>query len=224
MHAGFRKKILKLISKNRTEFFLFVFATIFSSWLMFSTFSYSNGNMLITSKAWSDFASHIPLIRSFSFGDNFPIQYPLFSGPPIHYHFLFFLLAGVLEKIGFRIDFALNIPSIVGFTSLLLMIYFFAKKLFSSKTVGVLSVIFFLFNGSLSFLSFIKLHPLSNSFISEIMSNISFPSFGPYDQSIVSAFWNLNIYTNQRHLALSYAISLFLIYLVLKLREKENLN
>jgi len=210
MHAGFRK----IISKNRTEAFLFLFAAVFSSWLMFATFAYSNGNMLIASKAWSDFASHIPLIRSFSFGNNFPIQYPLFAGSPIHYHFLFFLLAGVLEKIGLRIDFALNIPSILGFTFLLLMVYFFAKKIFSSKAVGILSVVFFLFNGSLSFLNFLKQHPLSNSFVSEIISNKSFPSFGPYDQSVVSAFWNLNIYTNQRHLGLSFALSLFIIYIV----------
>jgi hypothetical protein len=67
---------------------------------MFSTFSYKDGNMLIASKAWSDFASHIPLIRSFSFGNNFPPQYPLFSGPPIKYHFLFYAFVGLLEKLG----------------------------------------------------------------------------------------------------------------------------
>ena len=82
---------------------------------MFSTFSYEKGVMEISSKAWSDFANHIPLIRSFSLGNNFPPQYPLFAGPPIRYHFLFYAFAGFLEKTGIRIDYALNIPSILGF-------------------------------------------------------------------------------------------------------------
>ncbi len=183
---------------------------------MFSTFSYENGNMLIASKAWSDFASHIPLIRSFSFGNNFPPEYPLFSGPPIKYHFLFFAVVGIFEKLGLRIDYAFNIPSILGFSFLILMIYVFAKMIFKSKTVGLLSVLFFLFNGSLSFLNFFSKFPLSQNTFTQIISNRQFPSFGPYDQGIISAFWNLNIYTNQRHLALSYGLSLILIFLILK--------
>lgn len=179
---------------------------------MFSTFSYDNGHMLIASKAWSDFGSHIPLIRSFSYGANFPPEYPLFPGEPIRYHFLFYLLVGLLEKTGLRIDYALNLLSSLSFAALLVMIYFLAKKLFLSKTVGILSVIFFLFNGSLSFLEFFKAHPFSLNTFNDILKNTAFPSFGPYDGKVVSAFWNLNIYTNQRHLALSFAIVLLIIY------------
>lgn len=214
-------KIKTFIKDNKIEIVIFILALFFSWWLMFSTFSYENGNMLISSKAWSDFASHIPLIRSFSFGDNFLPQYPLFSGPPIKYHFIFYALVGLLEKIGIRIDYALNIPSALGFAFLILMIYIFAKDIFKSKTVGIISIILFLFNGSFSFVNYFKKIPLSLSSISNIFSNTTFPSFGPYDQNIVSAFWNLNIYTNQRHLAMSYGLSLLLIYLVLKFKENE---
>lgn len=188
---------------------------IFSVWLMFSSFSYASGSMQIGSKAWSDFSSTIPVIRSFSFGANFPPEYSLFPGEPIHYHFLFFLIVGLLEKIGIRIDYALNIPSVLGFVSLLLVIYLFAKKLFKSKAVGILSVVFFLFNGSLSFLEFLKTHPLSVNTLNDIVLNKTFPSFGPYDGKIVSAFWNLNIYTNQRHLATSFFVSLLIVFILL---------
>jgi hypothetical protein len=191
---------------------------------MFSTFSYKDGNMLIASKAWSDFASHIPLIRSFSLGNNFPPQYPLFSGPPIKYHFLFYAFVGLLEKFGLRIDYSLNIPSALGFFLLMTIIYFFAKEIFKSKAVGILSVLFFIFNSSLSFLKFFTLYPFSSHTLLNIINNQKFISFGPYDQSIISAFWNLNIYTNQRHLALSYALSLFLIYLTLKFKENDRKN
>lgn len=206
------KDILKI--KNIDLLLISLTSLIFSFWLMFSTFSYQNGKMEIATKAWSDFSGDIPLIRSFSFGNNFPPQYPLFSGPLMRFHFLFYAFVGFLEKIGIQINYALNIPSALGFCFLMIMIYVFAKKLFSSKTIGVLSVAFFLFNGSLSFLNFFKQHTLSNNFVFEIINNKNFPSFGPYDQSIVSAFWNLNIYTNQRHLGLSFALSLFIIYIV----------
>lgn len=172
--------------------------------------------MLIAGKAWSDFAATIPLTRSFSFGFNFPPEYPIFAGPPIRYHFLFYLLVGTLEKLGLPINVALNLPSTLGFFSLLVMIFLFSKELFSKKSVGYLSILFFLFNGSLSFLYFFNQHPLSLNSFSEIISNTAFSSFGPYDGKIVSAFWNMNIYTNQRHLAISYAFSLFLLLLVLR--------
>lgn len=183
---------------------------------MFSTFGYQNGYMLIATKVWSDFASNIPLIRSFSFGLNFPPQYPIFAGPPIHYHFLFYFLVGMLEKSGLRIDYALNIPSALGFFILLITIYLFAFNLFNSKSTALLSVLFFLFNGSLSFIYFLRDHLFSKLIVQQILTNQKFPSFGPYDQGIVSAFWNLNIYTNQRHLAAAYAFSLIIILIFLK--------
>lgn len=213
------------IKKYLTEIILFATGLFFSTWLMFSTFSYSNGTLLIASHAWSDFASHIPLIRSFSLGSNFPPEYPLYAGPIIKYHFLFYACVGLLEKMGVRIDYALNIPSALGFFALLIIIFFFAKTLFHSKIVGVLSVIFFLFNGSLSFLYFFKQHLLSPNVIYEILANKTFSSFDPYGPGIVSAFWNLNIYTNQRHLALSLALSLFMFFFVIKsIINKKKLN
>ena len=205
------KKHFFFLKKYFPEIILSFFAIWLSVFLMVSTFSYKNGSMLIASHAWSDFASHIPLIRSFSFGANFPPEYPLFPGFPIKYHFLFYLLAGALERAGIRIDYALNIPSILGFVALLVAIYLFSYVLLKSRLVSILSVIFFVFNGSFAFLNFFIKHPLSVHTLSDIITNRAFPAFGPYDNSIISAFWNLNIYTNQRHLAPAYAISLFSI-------------
>lgn len=167
--------------------------------------------MLIASHAWSDFINHVALIRSFSLGWNFPPENPLFAGPPNHYHFLFYLLVGMLERAGLRIDLALNSLSVLGFFSLLLTIYWFAGWLFKSTKVALLSLIFFLFNGSFAFLSFFAEHPLSVNSLNEIVTNEKFAAFGPYDGQIVSGFWSLNIYTNQRHLAAAFAISLLII-------------
>lgn len=197
-----------------------IIALLFSSWLMFSTFSYNANTheIRIATKLWSDFGAHIPLIRSFSYGANltrllhgYAVESPLFPGEPIRYHFGFYALAGMLERIGFRIDWALNLPSIIGFFSLLLLIFYLCGRLFHDTRVAVLSVLFFLFNGSLTWAKFLSDHPLSTLSIVDIVTNNKFSSFAPWDGGLISAFWTLNIYTNQRHLALSYALLLIIL-------------
>lgn len=195
----------------------------FSVWLMFRTFGYQQetGSMLVSSLIYSDFGSHLPLIRSFSWGDNFPVEYPVFPGSPIRYHYLFFLLVGMLEKAGLRIDLALNLPSIAGFMGLMFMIYLFGKNGYKDRRVGFLAVIFFLFNASLVFLDFFKKYPLSQKTLSDIIKNQNFICFGPWNDSLISAFWNLNIFINQRHLAPALALVLFFIYHVWFTEEKK---
>lgn len=216
------KTTYMFLRKNFLEVIGLALTGLFSIWLMNKTFSYSQGSLLIASRVWSDFASHIPLIRSFSFGNNFPPQYPLFPGEPIRYHFLFYALVGLLEKAGLRIDIALNFMSAASFLFLLVMIYHFSKKLFHKKVIGILSVILFLFNGSFSFIYFFMKHPISLSTPYQIINNKEFSSFGPYDGRPVSAFLNLNIYTNQRHLALSFALVLLILFLIQDFQESKN--
>ncbi len=207
---------LKQLRSNSFHIAIILISVVFSSWLMFHTFSYDakTHDMRIAYKLWSDFGAHIPLIRSFSMGDNLDrffhlkVQYPIFPGEPIRYHFLFYMFVGILERIGLRIDWALNIPSILGFASLMVFLYFIAWKLTGSKAVATLTLIFFLFNGSLGFARFFTLHPPSPSTLSDIFHAKEFPSFAPWGPGEVTAFWNLNIYTNQRHLAGAFAIIL----------------
>lgn len=209
-------KFLEIFKKNLPEIVFIILALGFSWWLMWHTFDYKDGTIYIATKAWSDFAANIPLIRSFSWGKNWPPEYPLFPGEPIKYHFLFYFIVGMVEKIGLPLDWALNLPSFLGFGGLLVIIYFLTKLLFAKNPVAFLAVIFFLFNGSFSFLEFFRQHPLSFNTPLEIINNKVFPSFGPYDSKIVSAFWNLNIFTNQRHLGTSYFFVLLIIYFLLR--------
>lgn len=218
-------KSLKFHKKNWPEIIFFGLLFAFSWWLMWHTFNYRDNIIYIATKAWSDFAAHLPLIRSFSWGKNFPPEYPLFPGEPIRYHFLFYVLVGWLERAGLPIDWALNLPSVLGFWPLLVIIYLLTKLLFDKKSVAFLAVLFFLFNGSLSFLEFFKQHPLSLHTPKEIITNNIFPSFGPYDGKIVSAFWNLNIFTNQRHLGFAYFFVLLPIYwLIQTVKTKKKLR
>ena len=195
--------------KNGFEPLVIIGFFLFSLFLMFHTFGYDGvqKNILIARTLWSDFGSHIPLIRSFSMGNNFPPQYPIFPGEPIRYHFLFYMLVGMLEKIGLRLDWALNLPSALGFALLLWGIWSLAIALFKNKAIAFLSVLFFLFNGSLSFIKFFSRNPLTLA---------TFPAFGPWDGGVISAFWNLNIYTNQRHLAWGFALGIWFLISVTK--------
>jgi len=217
---------MKIRGFIKPEILLYLSFILFSSFLMWKTFRVnSGGNMQIATKVWSDFSATIPLIRSFSLGSNIPPQYPLFAGPPIRYHFIFFALVGYLEKVGMRIDYALNILSSFSFTFLLTMIYLLGKEIFKDKKVGLFAVILFIFNGSFGFVEFFKTHPLSIETPNQILKNLTFSSFGPYDGKVVSAFWSMNIFTNQRHLAFAYASFLLLVYLIYKYsRDPDKFN
>lgn len=189
--------------------------------LMVGTLSGSpDGGIKVASKAWSDFGAHIPLVRSFSLGSNFPPVSPLFPGETIRYHFLFYAFAGLLERIGISLDWAINIPSILGMILFLSGLYVLGKFLFGTRLVGILAIVFVLLNGSLSFVNFFATHQLGTSTFRDIIINSRFPSFGPWDNQEVSAFWSLNIFTNQRHLGLSYGIILWTLWCIFTFPEK----
>lgn len=202
--------------KQHTNWWVLGFIIVFSFWLMVSGFQYQDYQIIVGGKAFSDFAAHIPLIRSFSMGNNLPPEYPLFAGQPIRYHFLFYWLVAMLEKTGLNIALSLNLLSVIGFSLLLWMIYQVAVLFFASKKIGILALYLFLFNGSLSFIKFFTDHPLSSYSFFDVVSAPHFASFGPWGDDLVSAFWNLNIYTNQRHLGLSFGLILLLVWPALK--------
>ncbi len=233
------KKIFLLITDLSFDQWVYLACFGFAAWLMFSTFSYQDGQIILASKLWSDFGAHIPLVRSFSLGANFPPEYPQFAGQPIRYHYLFYLLVGFLEKLGFNLAWAMNLLSTAGFGLLLVMIYRLARLVSGSdssedlsfgsgrvnnfnlsRKAGLLALGLFLFNGSLSFVKFFLKHwtglARMPEFLLQIIQAKDFASFGPWGGDLVSAFWNWNIYTNQRHLGLSFGLGLWLAWPLLK--------
>src|SRR5690242_14831109 len=45
---------------------------VLACWIMFTTFGFKNGTLLISDLVWTDFGPHTALIRSFAVGHNFP--------------------------------------------------------------------------------------------------------------------------------------------------------
>ena len=176
------------------------------------------GQILLAPKNFSDFVSHISLIRSFSEGYNYPVEYPLFTGEPIRYHYLYFWGVALLEKLGFRLDYVLNLLSTGGVLFLCIMIYQFSRKFFHLRIVGMLAVVFFFFHGAWVLLDFLKQNPsfyhLSawRSIGAWFQQHREWISFAPWNNSEITAFWNFSLFNNQRHLAYALALALLFIY------------
>lgn len=221
-HNFFLQKIWAFVSAS--EYAVLFFCVVLSFGLFHLTFQARDEMLFIGSKAWSDFGAHIPLIRSFSLGDNWPPEYPLFAGEPIRYHFLFYAAVGLLERAGLNLGLALNGLSALGLGLLLWMLYRVAKLIFNSKLAGWLAIWFGLLNSSLSAVIFAEHSGLSWFAISDwpalltaALNQTKFASFGPWDGNTVSAFWSLNIFTNQRHLGLSMGLVWWVIWPLLVL-------
>lgn len=214
-------KFIKQLNKQNLKKFLnnywletiFLLGIIFiSSFIMFHTFHIKDKNIYIGYSVFSDFGPHLAMIRSFSFGSNFPTEYPHFADGHIRYHFLFQFLAGNLEFLGLRLDQAFNIPSILALVSFLMLLYSFAVLITRKKWIGIITVILFFFRSSFAFLTYFGELP-NKSFqaaISSVLTNDRFIGNTLHEDW---GLWSQNIYVNQRHFA--FSLGIFLLFLIL---------
>jgi len=179
--------------------------------LMWSTFYVKDSNLYIGVTVFSDFSPHIGMIRSFSFGNNFPTEYPHFTGEDIRYHFMFQFLAGNLEYLGMRLDYAFNLPSIISFVSAFLMLYILAVKITGKISAGVLACLFFAFRSAKTLYTFLSKLPQGTDVLKTLHDNTDFISDTPHEDW---GLWNLNVYCNQRHLAIGLTGIFFVLILM----------
>lgn len=195
---------------TKPELLFFVLCGLFIIYLMFLTFFVRDGKVCVGFSVFSDFAPHLGMIRSFSYGNNFPTQYSHFAGEDIRYHFMFQFLAGNLEYLGLRIDYAFNIPSILSMFSVCCLLYVLAVKIIGKRSGGFLSILFFLFRCSPSFFRFLAELPQGTDIWKALTEQDAFISYTTHEDW---GLWNLNVYCNQRHFAFSIAIMLFTLIL-----------
>lgn len=196
------------------EIFIIVVFLTFSIWLMTKSFGYDaqKSEFRIARHQVGDFGLHLSLIRSFSWGNNFPPESPFYPGKPLTYHYGLDLIVGHLERLGIRIDYALNGINVVFFTLLLYLIYLFSQMLFGKNILlGLFSVGLFLFPSTLSFVEFFK---SKNLF--EVWQLSDYIHKGPFDGSIISLFFTLNPLLNQRHLIVGLTVGISVIYFVVE--------
>lgn len=193
---------------------------IFFLFLMYHSFSYESkiGVFHIAVKSWSDFATHIATLRSFSLGDNFPPQSPLYPGEFFRYHFLLWFFVANLEFLGLPLYHSLNIFTGVSMLVLVFAIYSLAKLLTKKESVAIVAVVLFLLNGSLAFYRLIDWQNLIytwQNILRHIASNLFLSSGLPF-RGETWGLYSMNIYTNQRHLPFAMAVFASLLILLIK--------
>jgi len=189
-------------------------AVAFAYVLMFHSFDANSDALLIGGGAVSDFGSHIPLIRSFSVGNNFPTGYPHFANAGIRYHFMFFFMAGNLEYLGLPIEWALNGPSILAFSSMLMLLYVFAVNVFGSRKVGWLALVLFGFrSSSAAFVYFSSLDFLSiRDVVAAILHSHQYVGTTTGEDW---GMWTLHDFVNQRHFSFGISLLILIVLMVL---------
>lgn len=192
------------------ELILLLGITALGCILMWTTFFVRNETLYVGVSVFSDFSPHIAMIRSFSYGNNFPTAYPHYAGEDVKYHFMFQFLTGNLEYLGLRIDYAFNIPSIISFVSAFILLYLLAVKITGKIGAGILACLFFAFRSSKTLFTYLSELPEGTGIIKQLTENTDFLSDTPNEDW---GLWNLNVYCNQRHLALGLA-AIFLVILL----------
>ncbi len=105
---------------------------------------------------WADLPFHTGIINSFVENSNPKMEYMIYAGVPLHYHFMVDFSTAALIAGGLPMRTALIFINTIFLFSGFLLFYFFAKELTKNKNTAVLAVILFLFTGGLGFLYFIE--------------------------------------------------------------------
>lgn len=193
---------------------IILLTAVVSAFLMFYTYRIDHGSLINGYSTFSDLSPHTAMVSSFGKGFNFPTQYMHFSGDGIKYHFLFYFLAGMLEYLGFPIDYALNIPSILAMVCAMILLGLLASLLSGRRLAFALSPVLVFLRSSLNV--FIHIRNLVADgetipgAIGLIMQESAWYEATPYDNW---GIWAINVYPNQRHLMLGVAVILLCIIL-----------
>jgi len=219
-----QQRKLKAINWRLTGEWLMLFGVffVFSFWLFSRTFAYRNGQILVASNEYLDFGAHVPLIRSFSKGQNFPPQMPFCSNKPIFYHFLFDFTTAIFERMGWSIAISYNLLSALSLASLLITIYYFSQKVFKvkSRLLGLLASTFFVVTPDLSFLFFPLQQGLTKS-LETIRNHNFYLNNGLRTNPFFGGFFNINVFTNQRHLVFGFGLFMIFILLLAQLNWQQ---
>jgi hypothetical protein len=210
--------LISSLLKNRESLSVFIIVLLISSYFFNKSFAYADKSFLISSNTYLDFGAHIPFVRSFSLGSNFPAEVPFFGNSGLIYHFMFDMYAGLLERLGINIALAFNLLSSFFFASLLVLIFHLGMELFKDKRVGLLSSLLFIFTPSIAFIQSIRENGLN---LSSYWHNSHYLLDSIFGENTVSVFFTLNTFTNQRHLILGILFVLLIISYLMKKKLKD---
>lgn len=219
--SGIRSSLagLGLAADKRRLKWELVFYTVLFVFVLITeihVFHVKDGMLYSGYTVFSDYAPHTAMIRSFSKSANFPTQYPHYGGSDVKYHFMFQFLAGNLEYLGLRLDWAYNLPSALSLTGFLMILTQISFRLFRKYSAEILTAVLFFFRSGTAFFRFAAEHIKAGDFAETLRSNTAFIG---YTQNENWGLWNYNVYLNQRHFAFGLLIGAAVIWLFLPCLE-----
>lgn len=217
-----------LFNRNKKLIAILCLQVISIFWGIFLTqrsFQLNGSTLAVGATVLSDLAPHTANVRNFAFG-NIPSSYPHFAGAGMNYHFFFYYLGGLLNALGLRLDWSLNLPSILGIVAFMQSLFYVSILLTRKLSAGFLSLICFCFRSSFSgfFVFFAELRESNNLWLA--LKNLW--NSNSYSGPLLHDDWglyNLNVYANQRHLLFVLSIAVWvLISFYPSLKDKAKLS
>jgi hypothetical protein len=205
---------------------IIIFSLGVSSWIMTKTFhGDAAGQLFVGSNNVFDFGIAVSFMRSVSWGDNIPFMSPFFAGFPLFYHYFFNIWTALWEFFGVPSVWAINLPSILSFSAMLVVVYYLPQLVLKQKPwIGILTVLLTLTNSSLTFWHLVTKNGFSLPFLKDIWIMPTYPFAGPFDGSTISIFVTLNSFVNQRHLAFAIGAALVLFIFAIRSMNKKLLS
>ena len=191
------------------------------TWMMTSTFSYSNGELGVATGLWSDFGPTTAIAQNFALGDNFPTEYPHYAGEAIRYHFLFYFQVGNLTYLGLDPATANNVLSVGSMLAMLVVVTALGERLFRNAAVGRIGAALFFFHGALSFIPYLAGLGSIDRIVNEVPNLSAFLSSGfPY-RGEEWGIWSQIVFLNQRHLSSAIGILLIIVIFLLDRIDRD---
>ena len=197
-----------LESKIRySDICLAIIAVLFSCYIMWKSVHIgTDATWLVSRNTVFDSAHALSLIRSFSLGNNIPFTSPFAAGSSELYHFIFYFFIGLIEQCGIPLIFAFNAVSTFGFAAYLVVGFYTAYILSRKNTiVGWMTVVFLVTHSTMTWWFYMLQQGIGKSAFATLWHLPNYLFAGPYDGSVISLFFTLNVFVNQRHLAFAIA-------------------
>ena len=193
---------------------------VLSAIIMFHTCRIEGDTLILGRTAFGDLNIHLGMARSFSFGQNFPTGYMAYAGSDIRYHFMFYFLVGNLEFLGLPLDWAINLPSILAFTSVLLLLHAVGSVVGRDGRVGLVTVLFFLMRSSpAAFAYFARLPGGLGDKLHELFLTRKFIGLTTHE---TWGIWNLNTYAVERHFGFAFGLVLVALLFLVRLSALDS--
>ena len=218
---------LQFVTDNWVELSYVVVWTGIWSFFIYRSFHYTDDTLHIGYSVFSDFSPHLGVIRSFSWGSNYPTEYPHFgtyhpAANNISYHFLFQFLVGNLEYLGLRLDWAMNLPSILAMAAFLLLLHVYARLITGSRWVGIVTSIMVFLRSSFAF--FTNLTTLKAAGVTTPLAILTAIAGSTANIGLTLhedwGFYAQKVFVNKRHYIFALGIALVVLVFMFPLYRK----